>query len=606
MPLALYFIGKLSSQRIIMLKIRNLFLAAVVLCVFGINNVAVGQSFIENGIVFTTTQGLFQRLNGQTVQISTAPTTAIFPSQSRNGRFLTFGRPDLSTNGTNPSADLILLDAQTGQTRVFIDNDTNSLGAMVSPLASQVSPNGQFIAYGIRIGPASGTDLGVSVNLQVADINTGVAISNPFGIQQFSDPLGAGFQGISFLPNSDSFVTSVPFSLTAPGSSFPANSSVIVRFDRNGAGDWAPAEALSTPTAQTNDGITVTSTYQTFPSISPSGARLAYFDVILPEQFGSQPSTSRVILADSDGNNAQILTTFDAGFLPTGLTWAPDGSAVVVSISEQLNIGTGFINLPNTSNSAIFTVSTANGATNIVSELPGGFAPTLASVAPQSQPEELTIEGTQQADDIIVSQVGDQILVMVNDVSQGVFDLQGISRLEIFGFGGGDTIEVDAAVPTFISGGFGADDIMGGSLQNEIQGGPGPDLIFGGPLVDNINAGRGQDTVNGLAGNDIIIGGDATDMLFGGGGDDEITGGLGADSLFGGPGNDCLFGNTGADDLFGGGGNDFLSGQGGPDELFGGAGSDDLTGGEGFDTLNGGSGNDNALDNGEVETSIEG
>ena len=589
-----------------MLKIRNLILAPIVLCVIGISDVAVCQTFLENGIVYSTEQGLFQRLNGQTVQIPTAPTVAIFPSLSRNGRFLTFGRPDLATLGTNPSADLVLLDSLTNEIRVFIDNNTNTLGAMVSPLASQVSPNGEFIAYGVRIGPASGTNQGVSIELQIADFDTGVSISNPFGIQSFSDPLNAGFQGISFLPDSDSFVTSVPVPVVVPGSPIPANSSAIFRFDRTGVSDWSPVAALSTPTAQTNDGITVSSTYQTFPSISPSGARLAYFDVVLPEQFGSQPSTSRVILANADGSNAQILTSFNAGFLPTGLTWSPDESTVVVSISEQLRIQTAFISLPITANSAIFTVSATNGATNIVSELPGGFAPTLASVAPSVQPEALTVEGTQQADDIFVTQVGNQIQVMVNDVSTGVFDLADITRVEIFGFGGGDTIEVDAAVPTFISGGFGADDIIGGSLQNEIQGGPGPDLIFGGPLADNINAGRGQDTVNGLAGNDIIVGGDAADMLFGGGGNDEIAGGLGADTIYGGPGSDCILGNTGADDLFGGGGNDFLSGQGGPDEIFGGAGSDDLTGGEGFDTLNGGPGVDNALDNGEVETSIEG
>ena len=69
-------------------------------------------------------------------------------------------------------------------------------------------------------------------------------------------------------------------------------------------------------------------------------------------------------------------------------------------------------------------------------------------------------------------------MVNVNGVTT-THNLPTISRLEIFSFGGGDDIEVAAAVPTFISAGFGADEIRGGSLQNEIQGGPGPDVIYG-------------------------------------------------------------------------------------------------------------------------------
>lgn len=218
---------------------------------------------------------------------------------------------------------------------------------------------------------------------------------------------------------------------------------------------------------------------------------------------------------------------------------------------------------------------------------------------------ELTVQGTQGPDIIGVTQVGNQIEVRVNGELDGTHDLKNIERLRILGFGGADSINVNASVRTFISGGFGADRISGGRLENEIEGGPGPDEIFGGPLRDSINAGRGNDFVNAFQGDDVIAGGDANDILFGGGGNDFITGGLGADMITGGPGDDGIFGNVGADTIFGGAGNDFLSGQGGPDDLRGGAGEDMLTGGEGFDMLNGGAGSDSALDRGEVETSIE-
>ena len=234
----------------------------------------------------------------------------------------------------------------------------------------------------------------------------------------------------------------------------------------------------------------------------------------------------------------------------------------------------------------------------------GGTLKTTPIVEAQ-QLEVVAVRGTQGPDDILVEQVGNQITVEVNDALTGVYDLQSVSMVEIFSFGGRDTIEVDAAVRTFISAGFGPDEIIGGRLENEIQGGPGPDMIFGGPLADDINAGRGVDVVYAFGGNDVIAGGDAADTIFGGGGDDEIAGGIGADTLDGGPGNDELLGNAGADILMGGGGNDFLSGQGGPDELFGGPGADDLLGGEGFDVLDGGSGIDTAFDRGENEIGIE-
>ena len=218
---------------------------------------------------------------------------------------------------------------------------------------------------------------------------------------------------------------------------------------------------------------------------------------------------------------------------------------------------------------------------------------------------ELRINGTQGPDEIIVSQNGSMLEVEANQACFETFALAGIDCVVINTFGGGDTIMVNAAVDTSINGGFGPDDIFGGTMTNEIFGGPGPDLIVGGPLADTLNAGRGQDTVFGLGGNDTILGGDASDTLYGGSGNDNLFGGLGADELIGSGGNDMLVGNVGADILDGGAGADELIGLGGPDEMIGGPGNDEFLGGEGFDTFNGGSGTDTALDNGEVEISIE-
>ena len=217
----------------------------------------------------------------------------------------------------------------------------------------------------------------------------------------------------------------------------------------------------------------------------------------------------------------------------------------------------------------------------------------------------LIVRATQGPDDIQVVQSGAQVDVSIDGDAGVSFPLDSVDSVEVFAFGGADTINTDVNIPTFISAGSGADTITGGTNTNEIFGGPGADTIFGGPLDDFINSGRGQDFVNSMAGNDTVEGGDATDTIFAGPGDDTVIAGLGADIVNGGGGDDILCGNAGADTLNGGPGNDTLTGVGGPDELNGGGGDDILSGGEAFDILDGSAGFDIAVDVGEVEISIE-
>jgi len=343
-------------------------------------------------LVFATDQGLFERVNGQSVPIAEGLTPPQFPSLSRDGRFLTFSRPDLTSfNGPNPSSDLVVLDRATQTQRTIIDHNTAQIGADFDPLSSRVSPSGQFIVYGLRIGPANGTNLSSTTKIVVANFANGLEVSDPLDArnQQLgptSDALSAEGRGISFFPGSDSFVTPVLKLLVAPGSAASDPGAVITRFDRDvNTGEWFAAAELSTAQIRGtsfagNIPLDVEVTYQSYPAVSPSGTGLAYFDVFKPSRTSSlnpQPSVSRVILANSDGSDARILTSFNAGFLPTGLTWSTDGTALVVSISQQINLGTGFLDLPNTGNSAVFSVSTSDGTTNVISELPNGFAPTL-------------------------------------------------------------------------------------------------------------------------------------------------------------------------------------------------------------------------------------
>lgn len=192
-------------------------------------------------LIFATNAGIFERVNGQSLRIDAGSTAGLFPGLSRNGRFLTYSRPDLVTangsNGLNPSSDLVLFDRATNVRRVVVDNDTTRIGADFDPLSSQVSPDGRVIAYGVRIGPSFGTLQSPTTSLIVANFATGIAISEPLAARNnqlgpTGDTLSAEFRGLSFFPNSNSFVTPVLSLVNLPNSAAADTVSTITRFDR--------------------------------------------------------------------------------------------------------------------------------------------------------------------------------------------------------------------------------------------------------------------------------------------------------------------------------------------------------------------------------------
>ncbi len=111
----------------------------------------------------------------------------------------------------------------------------------------------------------------------------------------------------------------------------------------------------------------------------------------------------------------------------------------------------------------------------------------------------------------------------------------------------------------------------------------GDDIIFGF---------RGGDTLNLLEGEDITLHGTS--------GDDALFGGRGNDTLYGGEGDDQLFGGAGGDTLIGGSGADILSGGEGDDTFKWLAGDMEGTSNEHFDTMIDWNEGDNVLDIGEL------
>lgn len=146
-----------------------------------------------------------------------------------------------------------------------------------------------------------------------------------------------------------------------------------------------------------------------------------------------------------------------------------------------------------------------------------------------------------------------------------------------------------------------ADNVFGGSGNDQIYTGDGNDCADGGTNADYIDAGDGNDivvggtgvdTLYGGNGNDTIDGGTDNDYIEAGDGDDEVDGGTNADTIEGNAGNDVLDGNAGNDLLYGNDGNDAIHGGNGADTIVAGTGNDTIHGGAGNDRLTGDSGSD--------------
>ncbi len=207
-----------------------------------------------------------------------------------------------------------------------------------------------------------------------------------------------------------------------------------------------------------------------------------------------------------------------------------------------------------------------------------------------------------------------------------------------------------------VTGGAGADILIGGNGDDTLTGGAGNDLLDGGPGDDRLDGGAGNDTVSyanatsyvvvnlqtagpqntfgagtdtltgienviGSAYSDILMASNAGSVLQGGGGPDILDAGAGNDTLDGGSGYDEAnytaatsgvtvslavsgpqhTGGSGTDTLIsiegltGSAFNDMLTAAPGYSQLYGAGGADTLITGLGTDYLDGGSGNDTAV-----------
>jgi Ca2+-binding RTX toxin-like protein len=170
----------------------------------------------------------------------------------------------------------------------------------------------------------------------------------------------------------------------------------------------------------------------------------------------------------------------------------------------------------------------------------------------------LQVQGTAGNDVIVVRQINGEVVVAGNGIPVAAVPVNQVSRIDVFGQGGDDRIDINSGQAVNEQLLQIAANIYGGAGNDTLVGGTGPDMLSGGTGNDLLFAGTGNSTLYGDTGDDTVVGGPGSDYLYGGAGNDSLTAGSGNTYMDGGSENDTLIGGPGADTLLGGADSDWL------------------------------------------------
>ena len=353
------------------------------------------SSQLQNGSV-----AIFQQNqpSGPVTQIQTGFFDTNFASLSRTGQFITFSTPDPIEPGSQvlPSSDLYIHDRTSGVSNRILNQQTEFLPGPSGmemftflPEINALSPNGSEVIYSNRITRhISPSNLQRTNNLTVVSTSgSGVPVIVEEGSSTAFDFIFAEFLGVSWTPDGNYFAT--PAYLQVPTNAGPVVG--IVRYTRNESGQFVRSAALSSPQLFSS-GLGFSANIQIFPSYSPSGAALAYFDVYFPDSaLLRAQATTRLIVANADGSGAFVRATFEPGFFPVGVDWSSDGSQLVYSIAPQIQIGEQFIAAGDPTEAFVRAVDPfSNDPIFQLAGINGGFLPNLPAVQVINPPVDLT------------------------------------------------------------------------------------------------------------------------------------------------------------------------------------------------------------------------
>ena len=299
---------------------------------------------------------LFEQLTpgGAITPVSTGFDVENFGSISRDGRFITFSSPDaiVSVNQV-ASSDLYRFDRATGQTIKIHENETlissfNGRVTTTTAAFNSMSPDGTFVIMNeiVEIRENNLSLVRSGSDLVAVPTNGGLSRIIEMGNSNDFDFLRAEFIGISWAPDSRSFVTS---GYVSDPNSPNGLSLGIIEFTRDGNDTFSRSRVFSRPSSNIT-AYGISSNYQIYPAISPSGAAIAYFSVFAPDSaFLSQPFTASIVV--DSGNGPQVRHTLPTGLFPSGLTWSADGTQLIFSYGQQMQSqGPGTFNAPSTRN----------------------------------------------------------------------------------------------------------------------------------------------------------------------------------------------------------------------------------------------------------------
>ena len=154
-----------------------------------------------------------------------------------------------------------------------------------------------------------------------------------------------------------------------------------------------------------------------------------------------------------------------------------------------------------TSDSFTYTVSDGNGGTSTAT-----VTITITQYAGVTYADGILRVGGGSGVDVITVSGGNLI---VNGVA---YPLAGVSEVRIWARAGNDSIDLSGlGIDSFVHGGDGNDEIVGGSARDLVFGGLGDDDITGAAGNDLLIGGHGRDRIVGSTGHDILVAGEVGD-----------------------------------------------------------------------------------------------
>ncbi|MCA9189125.1 MAG: dockerin type I repeat-containing protein [Pirellulaceae bacterium] len=368
--------------------------------VLALGGTATGQSLVYNQ-ANGNSLALFELVNGTPRQLNTGLDSNLFPSVSRDGRFVLISAAD-PMFPNEASGDLFEYDRVTGQTRQVIDNSTTQRldGTLdfSTPLFSTRSPDNQLIALSTQLGstPGGGNPRTLTVHRASDGFQVGLA---EIGRGNATDFFQSEFTGVAWRPGTATFAAPAYVDVVT-NFGRQTQSTGIVLFGETSSG-YGRVGQITTPQVADVIGSIIIETH-IYPAFSPNGQRLAYFSVTYPDPLLANPATAELFVVNADGTGKTSLVRFQSALFPLGLSWTPDASQLLFSVAPQASGGGQFFPTGNAS-TAILRGINANGGTPFpLTGAPNGLFPNAIAPAVASLPGDYNNNGRVDAADYTV------------------------------------------------------------------------------------------------------------------------------------------------------------------------------------------------------------